>query len=90
MRVFSPMVVRLALAVICVVRILDAQAESIPVDSPRWRHEGKTILTEYLGRRCPALEDDLTTLKDFEMTDGVIDADMARSGARGPCTLEHR
>jgi len=40
-----------------------------------------------LGRRCLALEDDVATLKDFEMTDGVIDVDMARN--RSPWILQH-
>jgi hypothetical protein len=60
-----------------------AQAESIPADSPRWQLEGKAKATEYLGRRCLSLQDGRASLKDFEMTGGVIDVDMAGSGARG-------
>jgi hypothetical protein len=60
-----------------------AQAESIPTDSPRWQLEGQAKATEYLGRRCLWLQGGAATLKDFEMTDGVIDVDMAGSGARG-------
>ena len=45
------------------------------------RARGK--ITDYLGPALPRLEYDVATLKNFEMTDGVIDADMAGSGARG-------
>src|SRR5260370_22996127 len=60
-----------------------AQAESIPTDSPRWQLEGKAKATEYLGRRCLWLQGGAASLKDFQMSDGVIDVDMAGSGARG-------
>ena len=59
------------------------QAESIPAVSPRWKLDGKAEATEYLGRRCIALQDGRASVRDFEMTDGVIDVDMAGSGARG-------
>lgn len=59
------------------------EAESFPADSPRWHLGPKAKVTEYLGRRCLALEEDVATLKDFEMNDGVIDVDMAGTGARG-------
>jgi len=59
-----------------------AQVESFQADSPRWQLGPKSKVTDYLGRRCLALGDDVATLKDFEMTDGVIDADMAGTGAR--------
>ena len=38
---------------------------------------------DYLGRRCFDLEDDKAMLKDFEMPDGTIGADMAGNGSRG-------
>jgi hypothetical protein len=60
-----------------------AEAESFPADSPRWQLGPGAKITDYLGRRCLALEDDAATLKDFEMTDGVIDVDVAGTGARG-------
>ena len=60
-----------------------AEGESFPADSARWQLGPKANVSEYLGRRCLSLEDDVATLKDFEMSDGVIDADMAGSGARG-------
>jgi hypothetical protein len=60
------------------------QAESIPADSPRWQLQGKLPkVTEYLGRRCLWLQGGAATLKDFELTDGVLDVDIAGSGARG-------
>jgi hypothetical protein len=60
-----------------------AEAESFPVDSPRWQLGPNAKVTDYLGRHCLALEDDVATLRDFEMADGVIDADMAGDGSRG-------
>jgi hypothetical protein len=74
---------RLGLGVACLSAFWAARAESIPTDSPRWQLEGKAKATEYLGRRCLSLQDGAASLKDFEMTDGVIDVDMAGSGARG-------
>src|SRR5438876_1115195 len=73
----------LAIGVTCAVSLGVAGVESFPADSPRWQLGLKAKITDYLGRRCLALEDDVATLKDFEMTDGVIDLDMAGSGARG-------
>ena len=67
-----------------------ARAESIPPDSPRWQLEGKAKVTEYLGRRCLSLQDSAAALKDFEMADGVIDVDMAGSGARGFYNIHFR
>lgn len=58
-------------------------AESFPVDSPRWQLGPKANTTDYLGRRCLDLEDDVAMLKDVEMADGIIDADMAGNGSRG-------
>ena len=73
----------LAVGVTCPVSLGAAEAESFPADSPRWQLGLKAKITDYLGRRCLALEDDVATLKDFEMIDGVIDLDMAGTGARG-------
>src|SRR5260370_31956176 len=68
---------RLGLGVACLGAFWAAQAESIPTDSPRWQLKGKAKAAEYLGRRCLWLQDGAASLKDFEMTDGVIDVDMA-------------
>ena len=77
------MVAVLASGVVCAGRIGAAEAESFPADSARWQLGPKANVSEYLGRRCLSLEDDVATLKDFEIADGVIDVDMAGSGARG-------
>jgi hypothetical protein len=75
---------RLALALgLALVHAAGQEAESFPVDSPRWQLGPKAKITDYLGRRCLALEDGVATLKDFEITDGVIDVDMAGDGSRG-------
>lgn len=76
-------ILRLGLGVACLGAIRTAQAESIPTDSPRWQLAGKARATEHLGRRCLWLQDGAASLKDFEMTDGVIDVDMAGGGERG-------
>ena len=73
----------LGLGLVCLGAFWAAQAQSIPADSPRWQLEGEAKATEYLGRRCLGLVDGSAMLKDFEVTDGVIDVDMAGSGARG-------
>jgi hypothetical protein len=73
----------LAVSVTCLVSLGAAETEAFPVDSPRWQLGPEAKITDYLGRRCLALEEDVATLKNFEMTDGVIDVDMAGSGARG-------
>jgi len=77
---------RLGLGVACLSAFWAAEAESIPIDSPRWQLEGEAKTAEYLGRRCLWLQDGAAWLKDFEMTDGVIDVDMAGSGARADFT----
>jgi hypothetical protein len=74
---------RLGLAFLCLAPFWASPAESIPHDSPRWQFHGKAKVTEYLGRLCLELQDGAASLKDFEMSDGVIDVDMAGSGARG-------
>jgi hypothetical protein len=74
---------RLGLGVACLGAFWAAPAESIPADSPRWQLKGEAKVGEYLGRQCLWLQDGSALLKDFEMTDGVIDVDMAGSGARG-------
>ncbi|MDT7816628.1 MAG: hypothetical protein QOJ42_6544 [Acidobacteriaceae bacterium] len=76
-------VLRLGLGVACLGAFQSVQAESVPADSPRWQLKGEAKTNEYLGRRCLGLQDGSASLKDFEMTDGVIDVDMAGSGARG-------
>jgi hypothetical protein len=81
---------RVGLGVVCLSASWWAQAESIPPDSPRWQLEGKAKATEYLGRRCLWLQDGAASLKDFEMTDGVIDVDMAGSGVRGFYNIHFR
>jgi len=60
-----------------------APAISVPADSPRWDLEGKAGVAEFLGRKCLLLEGGAAVLKDFEMRDGVVDADVATSAVRG-------
>ena len=67
-----------------------AEAESFPADSPRWQLGPEAKVTNYLGRHCLALEDEKATLKDFEITDGVIDVDMASTETRGFYNISFR
>ena len=73
---------RLALGVVFV-GVCAAQTESIPADSPRWQLEGDAKVADYLGRRSLCLQGGVATLRDSEIVDGVIDLDMAGSGACG-------
>jgi hypothetical protein len=80
----------LALAIVFAGGVCAAQTESFPADSPRWQLAPQAKVTDYLGRRCLALQDGAATLKDFEITDGVIDVDMAGTGARGFYNIRFR
>jgi len=73
----------MAVVVTCCASFGMAEAESFPPDSPRWQLGPNAKITDYLGRSCLAIEDDIATLKNFEMTDGIIDVDMAGTRARG-------
>ena len=59
------------------------QTLSVPADSPRWELEGEAKATEYQGRKCLMLDGGAATLKDFELRDGVIDADVITGAKRG-------
>lgn len=59
------------------------QTLSVPADSSRWEMEGEAKPTEYQGRKCLMLDGGAATLKDFEMRDGVIDADVITPAKRG-------
>ena len=59
------------------------QTLPIPPDSPRWELEGQAKPAEYQGRKCLFLDGGAAILKDFEMRDGVLDADVATPAIRG-------
>src|SRR5712672_1555660 len=59
------------------------QALSVPPDSPRWELEGEAKPAEYQGRKCLMVDGGAATLKDFEIRDGVIDADVITAAKRG-------
>jgi hypothetical protein len=59
------------------------QILSVPADSPRWDLQGAAKVAEYQGRKCLLLDGGAAILKDFEMRDGVIDADVAITAKRG-------
>jgi hypothetical protein len=66
------------------------QTLSVPADSPRWDLQGGAKPAEYLGRKCLLLNGGAALVKDFEMRDGVIDVDVATTGARGFVGLQFR
>ena len=57
-------------------------ALAVPPDSPRWDLQGKAGVSEYLGRACLKLDNGAAILKDYQFRDGVIDVDVAATGAR--------
>ena len=59
-----------------------ASAENIPPDSPRWDLEGQASVTRYLDRPCLVLNNGAAIVKDYSFRDGVIDVDVAATGAR--------
>jgi len=61
------------------------QSLSIPPDSPRWDLQAKAEVRAYLGRTCLLVDGGAAVLKDFQLRDGTIDADVAvaASGPRG-------
>lgn len=79
----STLVIVLALSTWWPQHLRAAEAQSFPVDSPRWQLSPDARISDYLGRRCLDLEDGNAILKDFDMSDGIIDADMAGDGSRG-------
>ncbi|MBS1796149.1 MAG: hypothetical protein JSS81_20015 [Acidobacteria bacterium] len=68
----------------------DAQSVPIPPDSPRWELEGRAKATEYLGRKCLALDGAAAVVKDLELRDGVIDVDVATPASRGFFGIQFR
>jgi len=60
-----------------------AQTLAVPPDSPRWDFQGQAKATEYLGRKCVLVDGGAAVLKDLELRDGVIDADVATPATRG-------
>jgi len=66
------------------------QILSVPPDSPRWDLQGNAKPAEYQGRRSLYLDGGKAIVKDFEMRDGVIDADVATPASRGFIGIEFR
>jgi hypothetical protein len=66
-------------------RVLAAEPQhlAIPPDSPRWDLQGQAKVAEYQGRKALFLEGGAAVLKDFELRDGIIDADVATPATRG-------
>jgi hypothetical protein len=60
-----------------------AQTLAVPPDSLRWDFQGQAKATEYLGRKCVLVDGGAAVVKDVELRDGVIDADVATPATRG-------
>lgn len=58
--------------------------------SARWDLQGNAKATVYRGRRCLQLDGGAALLKDFELTDGVVDVDVATPAARGFFGIQFR
>lgn len=58
--------------------------------SPRWELQGQARPAVYRGRRCLELDGGAALLKDFELTDGVVDVDVATPAKRGFFGIQFR
>jgi hypothetical protein len=58
--------------------------------SARWDLQGNAKATVYRGRQCLQLDGGAALLKDFELTDGVVDVDVATPAARGFFGIQFR
>lgn len=56
----------------------------------RWDLQGNAKATVYLGRQCLQLDGGAALLKDFELTDGVVDVDVATPATRGFFGIQFR
>ena len=67
-----------------------APAVALPADSPRWELEGQAKATDHLGRRALLLDGGAALVKDLELSDGVVDVDVATPAARGFFGIQFR
>jgi hypothetical protein len=56
----------------------------------RWDLQGNAKATVYRGRQCLQLDGGAALLKDFELTDGVVDVDVATPATRGFFGIQFR
>ena len=64
--------------------------ESFPPDSPRWKLEGRTQVTDFEGRRCLMLDGGTAGIQGLTWQDGTIDVDVATPAARGFFGIQFR
>ncbi len=62
----------------------------LPPDSPRWELQGEARAAEYLGRTALRIDGGGAVVKDLELRDGVIDADVATPAPRGFFGIQFR
>jgi len=65
-------------------------ALQVAADSPRWDLQGNAKVTAHRGQRCLQLDGGAAVLKDFELSDGVIDVDVATPATRGFFGIQFR
>ena len=58
--------------------------------SARWELEGNAKPAVYRGKQCLQLDGGAALLKDFELSDGVVDVDVATPAARGFFGIQFR
>jgi hypothetical protein len=89
-RRLSPAVLAVSL---CLARHASAQpfsSLSLPADSPRWDLQGQAKVEDHQGRKSLYFDGGAAVVKDFEMRDGVIDADVWTSAPRGFFGIQFR
>ncbi|MFN8650271.1 MAG: hypothetical protein U0133_00015 [Gemmatimonadales bacterium] len=83
-----------ALLLILVTPALHAQGPftpiDIPLDSARWTLEGRAAISSYQGQRCIALNGGVAEVNGLTFRDGVIDADVVTTAARGFLGVQFR
>lgn len=68
----------------------DQQDFVLAPDSPRWKPQGRTRLTEFAGRRCLMIDAGNAAIDGLVFEDGIIDMDVATPASRGFFGLEFR
>lgn len=81
----SPLLLAFFVAFLLAIAPLSIHAETlaVPPDSPRWDLQGQAKPAEFQGRQCLYLDGGAAVLKDFQMRDAIIDADVATKAGRG-------
>ena len=63
---------------------------AVPADSSHWSLQGQANVVDYQGRRAILLDGGAAVLNDYDLRDGVIDADVYTSVKRGFFGIQFR